>query len=176
MRGCTSERLGHIPPPVNRKSPGKFRWCGFHLGRELRATWLASGRSSSATTARNERRTAGERRPRRRAPRIAAPCSARSAHARVSGVPSACPSPSQQAHPVGNFAKHASHGPSRVGRGGESACGVQVALRGPCSAGRGGAQGRAASGCAREGRARPKASQQKGDTGDLGRERGLGSR
>lgn len=47
------------------------------MGRELRATWLASGRSSSATTARNERRTAGERRPRRRAPRIAAPCSAR---------------------------------------------------------------------------------------------------
>lgn len=77
MRGCTSERLGRNPPPVNRKSPGKFRWCGFHLGRELRGTWLASGRSSSATTARNERRTAGERRPRRRAPRIAAPCSAR---------------------------------------------------------------------------------------------------
>lgn len=47
------------------------------MGRELRGTWLASGRSSSATAARNERRTAGERRPRRRAPRIAAPCSAR---------------------------------------------------------------------------------------------------
>lgn len=118
----------------------------------------------------------GTQAPETRAPhRGPLQCTRDSAHARVSGVPSACPSPSQQVHPVGNFAKHASHGPSRVGRGGESACGVQVALRGPRSAGRGGAQGRAASGCAWEGRARPKASQQKGDSGDLGRGRGLGS-